>query len=331
MEYIARWTGNRLRERFPHRPQIFICNAAAGTRHRHRTVRAVAQRRCARQNHAGGVPPEVWWTSSGEEARRRVAARLALRDTPEPVIVSLGGDGTHNHVLQAGVDHSGHGLFLRLPLGSGNDAAGVESLEQALEDLQGLIAPRWIPAVRVSTARWHQYAFNIASMGIDAYVTVLHNRWRAVLPGNTYRLLVDLAVLRYDQALQIGPLALRGTAWDGSVTDLGNSPRSLVAMGVSGNRTYGDHMHVLPGADNVCIIERAGLWEKIRMKRLFYAGSHVTEAITATHTLHRLEARYDGPLPLQYDGEACYLSAEDFPVTMEVVNRAVRVLAATLT
>jgi len=190
-----------------------------------------------------------------------------------------------------------------------------------------VMAPRWIPAVRITTPRWRQYAFNIASVGIDAYVTLLHNRWRSVLPGNTYRLLVDLAVLRYDQALRVGPLSLRGTTWDGSIRDLGETPRSLVVMGVSGNRTYGDHMHVLPGEDNVCVIERAGLVDKMRMKRLFYEGSHVTEAITSTYTLQRLEARYGGSLPLQYDGEACYLSAEDFPVTLEVVHSAVRVLA----
>lgn len=325
---IAGWTGDRLREHLPHHPHIFVCNSAAGTRHRHRTVRAVARRICGTGAAGDGTQPELWWTHSGEDARQRVADRLARRDSPEPVIVSLGGDGTHNHVLQAGIDHSGHGQFLRLPLGSGNDAAGVESLERALTDLQGIMAPRWIPAVRITTSRWRQHAFNIASMGIDAYVTLLHNRWRAALPGNTYRLLVDLAVLRYDQALQVGPLTLRGATWDGAIRELGETPRSLVVMGVSGNRTYGDHMHVLPGAENVCIIERASLWDKLRMKQLFYEGNHVTQTITTTHTLQRLEAWYDRSLPLQYDGEACYLAAEDFPVTLEVIHSAVRVLAA---
>ncbi|MEX2442673.1 MAG: diacylglycerol kinase family protein [Alkalispirochaeta sp.] len=324
VECIARWTGERLRQQFPHHPQIFICNGAAGTRHRHRTVRAVARRRCG----GGGDPPELWWTVSGEEARQRVSSRLEQRGSPEPVIVSMGGDGTHNHVLQAGVDHGGRGVFLRLPLGSGNDAAGVESLEDALGDLEGIVTPRWSPAVRISGSRWNQYAFNIASVGLDAYVTLLHNRWRGVLPGNTYRLLVDLAVLRFDQALHVGPLSLLGTTWGGTTLDLGATPRSLVVMGVSGNRTYGDHMWVLPGEDNVCIIERAGLLEKLRMKRLFYKGRHVDEPITAMYNLKRLVGNYAGTFPLQYDGEACYVTAEDFPVTMEVVRSAVRVLAA---
>ncbi|MFO8042417.1 MAG: hypothetical protein R6U25_04375 [Alkalispirochaeta sp.] len=353
VECIARWTGERLRRRFPHNPQIFICNASAGTRHRHRTVRAVARSRCG-GGRAGGVagaggaagagnvrsssrngsagttdraPPELWWTGSGEEARERVAARLADGDAREPVIVSLGGDGTHNHILQAGIDLGGYGIFLRLPLGSGNDAAGVESLEQALDDLEGIMTPRWIAAVRVGTPQWYRFAFNIASVGLDAYVTLLHNRWRGVLPGNTYRLLVDLAVLRYDRALRVGPLALRGTTFAGESVDLGSTSRSLVAMGVSGNLTYGDHMRVLPGAENVCVIERAGLLEKLRMKRLFYEGRHTEESITALYSLKELTGEYSGTLPLQYDGEARFLRAEDFPLTMEVISSAVRVLA----
>ncbi|MFW5693701.1 MAG: diacylglycerol/lipid kinase family protein [Alkalispirochaeta sp.] len=324
VECIARWTSDRLRRQFPHHSHVFICNPAAGTRHRHRTVRAVARRRCA----GGHSTPDLWWTTSGEDARQRVADVLSRRNTPEPLIVSLGGDGTHNHILQAGIDHNGRGMFLRLPLGSGNDAAGVESLERALADVQGIMAPRWIPAVRISFPRGRQYAFNIASVGIDAYVTLLHNRWRTVLPGNTYRLLVDLAVLRYDRALHIKRLTLRGTSRDGTSRDLGATPRSLVVMGVSGHRTYGDHMHVLPGDDNVCIIEQAGLRDKMRMKRLFYEGSHVSQPITATYDLARLELFYTGTLPLQYDGEARYLTAEDFPLTLEVIDSAVRVLAS---
>jgi diacylglycerol kinase family enzyme len=257
-----------------------------------------------------------------------VAARLAASDAAEPVIVSLGGDGTHNHVLQASLDCGGRGLFLRLPLGSGNDAAGTESLEQSLVDLEGVMAPRWIPAVRIRTPQWERYAFNIASVGLDAYVTILHEKWRRILPGNTYRLLVDLAVLRYDQALEVGPIALRGTAFDGSTVDLGTTPRSLVVMGASGNRTYGDHMRVLPGEENVCVIERAGLLEKLRMKQLFYEGRHVDEPITAMYRLQRLAAEYSGTLPLQYDGEARYLNADDFPLTMEAVRSAVRVLTS---
>lgn len=86
-------------------------------------------------------------------------------------------------------------------------------------------------------------------------------------------------------------------------------------------------MRVLPGSENVCVIERAGLLEKLRMKRLFYAGRHTEEPITAMYSLRELTGEYSGALPLQYDGEAHFLRAHDFPLTMEVISSAVRVLA----
>jgi len=318
---VARWVDERLARQFPDHDRIFVANPTAGTRHRHRTIQRIAAARCT----GSGELPEIWWTHSGEEARSLLAARMDAATAP-PVVVSLGGDGTHNHVLQAGVEHRDRALFLRLPMGSGNDAAGVASLDEALDRLEGVLSPQWIPAVAIRAARSTHYAFNIVSLGLDAYVTILHDRWRRLLPGNTYRLLVDLAVLGYDRALSVGPMALSGTRFDGRRLDIGEEARSLVAMGAGGHRTYGDHMRVLPGDENLCVIRQVGLWDKIRMKRLFYDGRHVDESITAMFGCRTLDVGYDGRMPLQYDGEPLWLEQGDFPVRLEVVDRAARVL-----
>jgi diacylglycerol kinase family enzyme len=312
-----------LHRHFPHRPVVFVANPAAGTRHRHRVVARIARQRCGGE----GRMPEIWWTASGEEARRRVRERLDRSGGAPPIVVSLGGDGTHNHVLQAGMEGNGGALFLRLPLGSGNDAAGTASLRDALDELEGAVAPVRIPAVRITGQRSSHVAFNIASVGIDAYVTILHDRWRKILPGNTYRLLVDLAVLRYDRALAVGPLGIAVRTPGGGILDLGAVPRSLVALGATGHRTYGDHMAVLPGDENLCVIARTGLFDKMRMKGLFYRGAHVDQPITSMHRATGITLSYDGRMPLQFDGETRWLEGGDFPLRMEIEADAVPVLA----
>jgi diacylglycerol kinase family enzyme len=311
-----------LHRHFPHRPVVFVANPAAGTRHRHRVVERIARTHCGGE----GPEPEIWWTESGEEARRRVRERLDRVGATPPIVVSLGGDGTHNHILQAGMGRDSAALFLRLPLGSGNDAAGTASLRDALDELAEAVAPRRIPVVRIVGQRSSHVAFNIASVGIDAYVTILHDRWRRILPGNTYRLLVDLAVLRYDRALAVGPLAIEVNAPEGFPVDLGAKPRSLVALGATGHRTYGDHMAVLPGEENLCVIAQTGLLDKLRMKGLFYRGAHIHQPITEMYRATAVTFNYNGRMPLQFDGEARWLDTEDFPVRMSIEAGAVSVL-----
>lgn len=322
---IARWVRQKLGGWYPDRDIICIANDRAGTRYRHHIVERVAAERCRVAASEDDADP-VWWTMDGDDARRRVAAAIAARrDGPAPVFVSLGGDGTHNSVLSAGL--GSEALFLRLPLGSGNDGPELTTLESALDVLNGAMVPRWIPALEAHSTSRRLIAFNIASLGLDAYVTILHDRFRSLLPGNTYRLLVDLAVLGYDRALRVGPMGLSGVSVAGAAVSFPREPRSLVAMGVSGRRTYGDHMKVLPDDRNVCIVTQIGVRDKIRMKRLFYEGLHVDEPITTMAELAELTVEYGGRLPMQLDGEATWLEPAEFPVRLKVIPRGVRVLA----
>ncbi|MDA3949881.1 MAG: diacylglycerol kinase family protein [Spirochaeta sp.] len=320
---------------FPDHPRAFITNRHAGTRHRHRRTVAVArtlrqQERVPRLRHI----PEVHRTATAREAvgvvrelQRRSAAQAIGNPT---VVVSLGGDGTHNHCLRAGMSDPETVVFLRVPLGSGNDASDTESLAAFLDAITGTLHIAWVPAVEVlregDPTAHPLAAFNIASLGIDAFITAMHDRWRTILPGNTYRLLVDLAVLRYETLVNLAPCGLAVTQPSGSVIDEGTAVRMLIAMGVSGHRTYGDHMHVLPGEENVCVLGWAGLRDKLRIKRLFYAGAHVAEPITTMYQSGDIIISYDRPVPVQMDGEAMWLNSDDFPLRFRLRHRAVQVL-----
>jgi diacylglycerol kinase family enzyme len=86
-------------------------------------------------------------------------------------------------------------------------------------------------------------------------------------------------------------------------------------------------MRVLPGHENMCVIGRVGLGEKMRLKKLFFQGRHVDLPITRMLSAGAAEIGYGSRMPIQFDGEARWLDSHDFPVRLEVVGRAVRVLA----
>ena len=269
---------------------------------------------------------EIWWTRSGEDTRTRLWHEIGMDTTTPTVIISLGGDGTHNHILHTLIEHNSRALVLLLPMGSGNDGASVSSLEEALSLLEYQLSPQWVPAVKVTTTAATHFAFNIASIGMDAYITYLHDKLRRVLPGNTYRFLVDLASLAYEAVLHVQPLGVTLRDERGVIEELGSYQRSLVAFGATGKRTYGDHMWVLPGNENVCVIDRATIWEKMQFKKLFFAGRHPELPLVTMRNAHSMELSYSGSLPLQFDGETLWMHPEDFPITMERVAQAIRVL-----
>lgn len=309
VERIAAAAWHRIAPSFPARTVIAVANDHAGTASRHRASIAVASRlpRCE------AVP--VTFTD-GPEA---VDALLRDHDAETTVVLSLGGDGTHRSVLARTM-----APVVRLPMGSGNDAAIAAGLEEAFERFLERQTIVDVAAVDVVSARAGHIgsAFNIASIGLDAFITRSHDRLRPLMPGNTYRLITDVAVLFYERIVALQPM---GVMCDD--VDLGASMVMLAAVGASGQRTYGDHMRVLPGDENVCIITTGSLRDKLRMKRLFYRGEHVTEPQTRMVRANRVRITYSGRLSIQMDGEALPVSADDFPLTMAVRERAARVVA----
>jgi len=248
----------------------------------------------------------------------------------ERLLIGCGGDGTANEICSALVGADGRLLervkLLRLPLGTGNDMADAPTFTEAYDLILGTQATAQTGALRVSAAGAPvRYAFNIASIGLDAYIVELTNRLKRVIPGDAYKSVVDIASLFYEPKVKPRPMGIRLTGRTGE-TRVDPFVPSMVVMGVSGGRTYGGHLHVLPGVENVCLVGRMSVMEKIRNKKLFYLGGHGALPQVAFHQAERLEARYSGSIPMQLDGELVWLGPRDFPVTMEVLSPRIKVL-----
>jgi diacylglycerol kinase family enzyme len=249
------------------------------------------------------------------------------------MVICAGGDGTSLEVLSR-IHAAPPGLrdrfvVIRLPMGTGNDGADSPELTEAL-DL--LILPSEIakvPALRLSTATEGKgpfFAFNILSVGLDAFVTHMTNKMKGRLPGDSYKLWVDIAALFYDRIYRVRPMEIR--VLDGEET----GPRSLretpllLAVGASGRRTYGSRQRILPDDRNVCIVRQMPLLRKLALKGLIRTGRHADAAEVLLFSAGRVEFQGGEPLLAQMDGETVPLWETDFPAAIELTEPSVQIL-----
>ena len=248
----------------------------------------------------------------------------------ERLLIGCGGDGTSNEICTALVQADAALLerlkLLRLPLGTGNDVADAHTFGEAYELILGshhAVATGAL-LVRTGTAA-PRYSFNVASVGLDAFIVALTNRFKRIIPGEAYKVMVDVGSLFYEQRVHPAPMDIRIRGPRGETRIDGVIP-SMVIVGISGSRTYGGHMPVLPGSENVCVVGRMGLLEKIRNKKLFYLGRHGELPQVKFYTGDRVDIDYKARIPMQLDGELTWLDAADFPVSMEVLAPKIKVL-----
>lgn len=302
-----------------------LVNPVAGGVARHATLAASVQitETYAAGLHAksfGAVSVRTHYTTAPGHASQIVAELVAKPRDGELVVVSAGGDGTHGEVLRVLVDAAEpiDATAIRLPMGTGNDGADAPTFAEACGLLTFGTRLTGVPFVRVTeaTGRRH-YAFNIASLGLDAYVTDVGNRLKRIVPGDIYKGVADVATLFYEPVFGIRESrALLETSSGERETVAGRF--IIFAFGATGRRSYGDGKTVLPGEENLCAIETVGLRRKLELKSLLYAGRHTAEPEVTMRSCRRLELHYDGKVPMQLDGEGVWLTADSFPLTMEV-------------
>lgn len=268
-------------------------------------------------------------------AREIAKAVLTERRPGIRLVVSAGGDGTHGDVLTAYRDEAGRAtaipdsrdFFIRLPFGTGNDGADAPDLPSVVRLLLGAAEPVRAARIDVRPAGMSRFSgYNIASIGLDAYVAYLTNRLKGKLRGDLYKTIADVMTLLYERVVGAGPMRLELIDEHGRASALGGS-FLLAAVGASGYRRYGGGKMVLPGYENLCAIEPLGLIGKIRLKGLFYRGEHVHEPNVTMRSVRKVTVHYDRRIPLQIDGETVWLEGHNFPLEIAIGAPDVPVLS----
>jgi diacylglycerol kinase family enzyme len=272
---------------------------------------------------------------------KEAAAESAVAESGDPktapfyLIVTAGGDGTSLEVLSA-LYHAPASIrsrmvVLRLPMGTGNDGADSPNLAKSLELLIKPTRVEFTPALQLITAPGGPaasgspfLAFNVLSVGLDAFVTHMTNKMKGKLPGDFYKLWVDIASLLYDRLYKVDFLDVK--ALDGEETRSYREKFLLLAVGISGHRTYGSQKKILPDDRNVCAIKQMPLLRKLALKGLFSTGGHIDKPESIAFNARRVEFSGSHPILAQMDGETVLLQQEDFPAAIELTAPVIPVL-----
>ena len=256
------------------------------------------------------------------------------------LIVTAGGDGTSLEVLQVLYHAAPELLFrlaiIRLPLGTGNDGAEAREMEDALGLLINPTRIELSRGLKLSTAMGKTWpsggpflAFNILSVGLDAFVTHMTNKTKGKLPGDSYKLWVDISALLYDKIYKVDFMNVKG--FDDKNTEITGFTEKILlcAMGVSGRRTYGSQKIILPDDRNVCAIKQMPLYRKFMLKNNFSKGGHADKPESVMFNASRIEIAGRHPILAQMDGEAIKLEISDFPIIIELTDPVIPVLRLT--
>jgi len=258
------------------------------------------------------------------------ASKAAANPGKEPfhLIITAGGDGTSLEVMSAllsdGADKNIREDFavLRLPMGTANDGADSfflgETLNLIIEPPE-LVKQRAI-RLRTASGKGPFLAFNILSVGLDAFVTHMTNKMKGKLPGDSYKLWVDVSALFYDKIYRVGVMDVKSD----SMTL--NEKILLIAMGESGRRCYGSQRWILPDDRNVCAIRQMPLLRKLALKGLFSSGTHADKKEAVLWNSSSVEIKSQYPLLAQMDGETVLLEEKDFPAVIELTEPEINIL-----
>jgi diacylglycerol kinase family enzyme len=249
------------------------------------------------------------------------------------LIMTAGGDGTSLETAErlSKLPESEKDRFgiVRLPFGTGNDGSEGRTLIVALERLLGPARFERRPALCVTPnedgGALPRYSFNIASIGLDAYVADMTNRLKRAFPGDSYKFWVNVGTLFYDRVYNVVEMGLKAWNKEKLLFD-SKCPRLLVAMGASGNRQYGSNKKILPTEDNCVAVAQTNLFRKLVLKGPIEHGRHENIPELVHFTADKLLIEYSERVPLQCDGETEILAKCDFPLTIERIYNAYNVL-----
>lgn len=276
----------------------------------------------------------------GKEIVSLILEKVVQDKEQDFLLVTAGGDGTGLEV-QTALFHAAEKsaeikdalknrlTLLRLPLGTGNDGTDGKNIEESLERL---LQPAYFalqPAVSVygqnnKDKPW--YAFNIASIGIDAFITHMTNVSHKIMPGDFYKIWLDLACLFYEFKYPCGKAKV--DLFDENDTAFCHLEEKILfcLLGVSGYRKYGSGQYILPNDENFSLAKKMSLFHKMLLKGKIKSGKHCFSDKFIFKKAQKIQIDYSKNILVQMDGEVHELNKSDFPIIMEKTEPVIRII-----
>lgn len=291
-----------------------------------------------------------------ERTHQIIAEALQTKDKNfEFLIVIASGDGTSLEVQSAIAKACFENeknlktimkkvAVLRLPFGTGNDGSDDRELKLSLRRLTKPSHFAWQKAVKVyyegktpqqiieenpkrAKKRFEKYgslsevppwySFNIASVGMDAFVTHMTNKTKRYIHGDYYQIWVDLGCLFYECKFPVAKMKIEFYDKNDKLIGQQNKKIMLALLGVSGNRQYGSNHKILPGNETFCSIDQMGLFDKMKRRNFLNEGEHYKMDWATFKDVAKIKIYYNKDILTQLDGEVHLIQKEQFPLVME--------------
>lgn len=331
--------------------------------HYKKVIDDAINRNIGRKTVTTSIEAKIFCTQYAYHAKEltdAIIAEIAASDEDiSCVLVTAGGDGTSQEVQTALFKASLESeqkkkvimnriTILRLPLGTGNDGTDGHTLEETITLLENPLHFANTRAVKVyfegkpteqdiknsgkdpkkyedkvTPAPW--YAFNITSIGLDAFVVYMTNLFKKKVPGDFYQLCVPLSGIIYDHVFKPGNGRFELYDKDGNKIEEVSTKIEMFTFGASGYRMYGGGHKVFPNDNNVCITPKISLLGLMIHNHEFIDGSY-KPPVAYAYKAEKAKIYYDKPILLETDGETYLMCKEHFPLVMERTEPVIRIL-----
>jgi YegS/Rv2252/BmrU family lipid kinase len=267
------------------------------------------------------------WTGSPRQATSLV--RSALQQECD-LIISVGGDGTHNEVINGffadGIPVNSRASLTVFTCGSGADfnrTLGITDeiaavLHTILSGREREVDVGRLEFTLPSGLSCQRLFLNIASLGLSARVNKNLSSQPRFLGGSARFLLATV------QALLENHNETVSLEVDGKTL-----PDQVITMVAAANgQFFGGGMRVAPHAQlddgllDLVVIGAVGLKDLIRWGLRFYQGRHLTHPRVQYHQAHTIRALSEAPVLVEADGE----TLGSLPANFTILPRAVRLL-----
>lgn len=255
-----------------------------------------------------------------------------VAESCRPVLVLAGGDGFHKdcitEIIQRNSADLGKFILYRLPLGTGNDTPLETDVAKALNILFTQNDEKKDSLISVSAkGRERDYALNVTSFGLDAYVGLFTEKWKGKISGDIYKVLVDFAALFYDfyHRTRISTITVFPSEKKRPPVYI-KKRVFLNVFGRKGHTTYGGDKKILPGSENLMVTGYFHIPGRIMLKGMFMKGTHTKLKRVDFFNSDKMILDYPVPLLMELDGEVTHLKRDNFPVTIERLPHWLRVL-----
>lgn len=295
-------------------PTFFIVNPKSGNGNVTRTIPLIRQ-----LFNEARIPFEIYLTKRANDATA-VAREMSGKF---PILVSVGGDGTVNEVVN-GMGSSN--ILGVLPTGSGNDFSKMLHLPRGISDILQVIAGQktkridlgHIIAVNSKSEKIEKYFANSVGIGLDARVAYEARKFPMLRGLAKYIVASMKSIFSYKAAM--------AQVTFGSRVSLGK--HLLIAIG--NGKSAGGGFYLTPdaiiddGLLDVCLAKDISVMETLKIFPFVLKGKHGRFDKIEFGRAASLTVRGDDDLPVHVDGEVIGLDNRE--IVIDLKPRALEVI-----